>query len=346
MVNSNKRVVYIDVLRCLACFFVIVNHTVSTEISYHDFGCSWIILVTWFFLSKTAVPIFVMITGALLLQKEEPYARTIARIGRIVVVLCCVSIPYQAVYSGLKAGFLTSIRTAVLNIYQDGISNEFWYLYLYIGILLMLPLLRNMRANMQERDYLYFLIIVFFVNGLYPLMILVCPFLNTEANVNLAIFDSYIGYLFWGDYIVRYDKFSMKKHSIYAAIIFILAVALCTVITSKIFMVHKQNFFLLDNVALATTAVPSCCIFVLARNIFMFGYGIEEGNLVSIIGRCTFAMYLVSDAVIYKLKFIYMGLRGLISGIPAVFIYEIIVFFVCYLVARTLISIPGMKRIL
>ena len=346
MVSNHKRVLYIDVLRCIACFFVIVNHTVSTEIPNHDFGCSWQFLITWFFLSKTAVPIFVIITGSLLLQKKEMYVGSFARVGRICVMLCFVSVLYQVVYRGIKISFVQLIKAATLNIFQDGISNAFWYLYLYIGILLMMPLLRSMRVNMQEKDYLYLLIITFLVNGLFPLMALACPILNTAANVNLAMFDSYIGYLFWGDYIVRYDKFSLKKHTIIAAILLMASLVLCTGITSYLYMANEQNFLLLDNVTLATTSIPACCIFVFVRNFVRFASGTRGGKFVTEVGQCTFAMYLVSDAVIYKLKFLYERLRIVISGIPAVLIYEIIVFLVCYLVARTLKSIPGVKKVL
>lgn len=342
--NGTKREIYIDVLRCIACFFVIVNHTASTEITYHTFGGAWIALIIWFFLSKTAVPIFVMITGTLLLQREEAYAKVFARIRKIVVLLFLVAVLYHLAYFGLKGGIIPSIKTMVLNVFQDGISNEFWYLYLYIGILLMMPLLRKMRENMQEKDYLYLLFLTFFIHGLYPLAARLFPVLNTVANVNVAIFDGYIGFLFFGDYIVRYNRFTEKKNSLFALTALLGSLVVCTGITSQAYLSMEQDYLWLDNVTLATTGVPACCIFVLVRNTVTTTAESKIGGVFTEIGQCTFAMYLISDVVIFKLKFLYTGMREIISGVPTVLLYEIVVFVTCYLIAKILRSIPAVKK--
>ena len=346
MTDNKKRTVYIDVLRCIACFFVIVNHTVSTEITYYTFGVPWLSLVAYFFLSKTAVPLFIMITGSLLLRKNETYFSTFKRVLRIVIVLVIVAIIYYFAYFGVKGGVIEIIKSVVLNVFQDGISNEFWYLYLYIGILIMMPLLRKMRSNMQERDYKYLIGISLFINGVYPLLAKLIPALNTVAQFDLAIFESSIAYLFFGDYVKRYDKFTEKKNSIYAAIIILISLVVCTAITSSTYLANQEYWLWLDNIALVTTFLPSCCVFILIRNLYINISDSIVGRVFTDIGQCTFGMYLISDIVILYFKFIYRGLRGIISGIPAVIFYEVFVFVLCYLIIKMLRIIPFVKKLI
>ena len=60
------NVVFLELLRILAAFCVIVNHTNCQDV---EPGFLWGTSVAWFFASKIAVPVFVMITGYLMLQK-------------------------------------------------------------------------------------------------------------------------------------------------------------------------------------------------------------------------------------------------------------------------------------
>ena len=346
MTDKKQRTIYIEVLRCIACFFVIVNHTVSTEITYHTFGASWLFLIAYFFLCKTAVPIFIMITGVLLLSKNETYSKTFKRIVRIVIVLFAVAVLYHLSYFGLKDGIIPSIKTMVLNVFQDGISNEFWYLYLYIGILIMIPLLRKMRSNLQESDYHYLLFISLLVNGLYPILSEYFPALNTVAKVDFTIFESYIAYLFFGDYVERYNRFSEKKHSIYAALVLLASLIVCTIITASTYLNDEEHLLWLDNITLATTFIPSCCIFIIIRNIIRYNPESKLGGVFTEIGQCTFGMYLISDIVIFRFKLIYRWMRDIISGIPAVLFYQLFVFIICYLIIKILRRIPFAKRII
>ena len=75
LTTIKSRKIFIDILRILACFLVIVNHTNSqiflSVTSVNDgIGISYILSMAYFYFSKIAVPIFFMISGALLLNKD------------------------------------------------------------------------------------------------------------------------------------------------------------------------------------------------------------------------------------------------------------------------------------
>ena len=59
-----KREVWLDVLRVLAAFLVIVNHTNSDVFqSVTPQNGTWWLSILWYALCKIAVPVFVMVSG-------------------------------------------------------------------------------------------------------------------------------------------------------------------------------------------------------------------------------------------------------------------------------------------
>lgn len=104
-----------------------------------------------------------MITGALLLGKDESYQQLIKkRILKTVITIIMASAIlkyYMSMYSGTSL----DLRDFFLKVYKDEISGTYWYLYSYLGILLMLPLLRKMANSMEDKDYKYLILLYLFM---------------------------------------------------------------------------------------------------------------------------------------------------------------------------------------
>ena len=86
----NKKV-HIEVLRIVACFLVIVNHTNSYIFLNLTPGRTWLCSVAYFFTSKIAVPLFLFIMGGLLLGKEDSSKKTAQRFVRMLIVFVVAS---------------------------------------------------------------------------------------------------------------------------------------------------------------------------------------------------------------------------------------------------------------
>ena len=88
--RENKKI-HIEFLRMLAMFLVLFNHTETKGFTLYTLEQET--LLHWFYLTlsifvKVAVPIFFMISGALLLPKEESIKEVFQkRILKIVLVL-------------------------------------------------------------------------------------------------------------------------------------------------------------------------------------------------------------------------------------------------------------------
>lgn len=94
---------YLDVLRIVAAFFVIVNHTNSSIFLQGGLEVTTFLSLSWFFCCKCAVPIFFMISGILLLRKKESFTQVFRkRMGRPVCALLIASLLWYLLDHGLS----------------------------------------------------------------------------------------------------------------------------------------------------------------------------------------------------------------------------------------------------
>ena len=86
--NPAERNASIDCLRIFSALFVIVNHTIEELFLSYTTPAdkTWWVSLIWFWMSKTAVPVFVMISGYLLLNRRDSFKKSVERIARTVLV--------------------------------------------------------------------------------------------------------------------------------------------------------------------------------------------------------------------------------------------------------------------
>lgn len=160
---------YIEFLRIAACFLVIVNHTNNGVFESLSPSPTWFCSLTYLFVSKIAVPLFLFIMGALLLEKEDSPKKSAERLFRIFTVLAAASLFYYAYY-GRRSGTAFSLREFLLNLPRQQATNALWYLYLYLALLCMLPILQRLAKALDKRRMEYLLFLSLGVLGTAPLI--------------------------------------------------------------------------------------------------------------------------------------------------------------------------------
>lgn len=151
-----KRLLHLDMLRILAIFLVVFNHTGDRGFMLFAAQTQSVLYFPYMLCSifcKIAVPLFFMISGALLLKKTETLKQLFSkRILRMTVVLLLVSVPY---YFWLHRTQGIGVADFFTYIYGNSATTSLWYLYSYIALLLLLPFLRCMVQTMKRQDYVY-----------------------------------------------------------------------------------------------------------------------------------------------------------------------------------------------
>lgn len=346
MACKTSRVTFLDLLRILACFFVIVNHT-TAEIfqSRTPEGLTWLAAVTYFFSSKFAVPVFFMISGYLLMSRQEPWSQTFRRMGRVVLVILLTGILYW-LYHGLhqeQGADWQAILANIATIHFQTPSNALWYLYNYLGLLLMMPFFGKMASAMTRQDYHIYFLVYGIVFGTIPILSHYFDFVKLNPHFGVPLFSGHITMLFIGQYFRRFQVKSTLRGVFIAGILFLAMLAFNVTLTLQEARAGSENYLFLDNRSYLPIVVQGACVFYMATG---FRCGEKAGRLVSRIGSCTFGIYLLSDLAIDYLKPVFLMLSGVMHPLFAVVLFEVAIFCACLLVTVLLRSIPGLKKLL
>lgn len=189
-------------------------------------------------LTRFAVPVFVMITGALLLGKDDDvFSFLKKRLGRVVLPFLFWSFVYVA-YAFYNedipygADAWANIKQ-VLHQLKYGASYHLWYVYMLIGLYLVIPILGKFIRNASEKDTLYFISVWLLV------MLISQPYLKRyDPQVDTRYFAGYIGYLVLGYYLAN-NEFRGKYMPVLMAGLFAASVAMITIGTSLLYSYYK-----------------------------------------------------------------------------------------------------------
>ena len=195
--DRSRRFEHLELLRIIACFLVILNHTSGYincfvyDKSYMTPGLIFDLFIGM--LVKINVPIFFMITGTLLLSRDRDYRDIFKRAAKTFGILLLFSLVANFCNQGhiYIPGFIRGFATAKV----DG-AGPYWYLYAYIGILLMIPFLRSIAARLSIRDVIYIIIARIVITGIIPMIFL---FLNLITGSNIYLADDFNPVIFTVD---------------------------------------------------------------------------------------------------------------------------------------------------
>lgn len=166
---SNKRL-DIELMRILACFFVIYKHTgVQGFYLFSLYDSSSLTYLMGLFLSvfcKFAVPAFFAISGALLLGRDEGIIAIWKRRAlKVVLALLAWSVLY---YMYLRDWSFN--LSSFLKVFASGnVIYHFWYLYAYLAFIIFLPIMRRLAKALTVREYIYLLTLYLIIYSAMPI---------------------------------------------------------------------------------------------------------------------------------------------------------------------------------
>lgn len=335
-----KRITYFDWLRGAATIAVVVLHMFNMMLAGNDVELLGIPLVlTWtelqLVLTRWAVPIFLMITGALLLDPKrspswEKIGRYVARVLVVLVVFCPI---YNCVSSqSFSLGTIVAGWGKALT--QDS-WDHLWYIYNLIGLYLLTPMLSGyVRATTarQQRDVLLVLAI--------PTLLI--PTFNAATGVHLATFvwvTSSLFYYLLGAYAHQHLKLSgaISLVGVCSIILGMLVVAIQVAVLR-----FYPNWFLKP--ACPVVAAWSLLLFLAAKE-HLDGRPVPRP--LGLLSQLSLAVYLIHPIVYVVLYYRLVWVPY--ETLPPV-IFELVVLAVAFgvtvPVAMLLKRLPGLNKIL
>lgn len=170
MQTANKRLLHIDVLKIIAIYMVLFNHTgsygfVLFTIEQYSFWYPFYLFNAIFI--KIAVPLFFMTSGALLLGKEESYVDILRKRFLKYFLLLIVGSVVEYLYACLRMNHESiSVAYFFKTLYTSKHATAYWYFYAYLAYLLTLPFLRKLAKSLESKDYLWMILLYFVMRAL------------------------------------------------------------------------------------------------------------------------------------------------------------------------------------
>ena len=202
-----ERLYYLDWMRIFATFMVVTIHVSAPIIGtpYYDAPTNWLSANLYESISRASVPLFVMISGALLLgdQRDISYKAFLTkRVSKIFIPLVSWSFIYY-LYQVIDHWYPTfSIKQFISMFLSDSISNHFWFMYMILGIYLTTPIIKIFITHAKKRDIKYFLILWFYVSFIVKIMM---NYFGLSFHIELFHVTNYIGFYVLGYYLSHFD---------------------------------------------------------------------------------------------------------------------------------------------
>lgn len=342
MENSKNRIVYADLLRIIATFAVIVLHVSASkwyEAPIREYN--WQMFNVYDSLVRWSVPVFVMLSGMFFLNpnKEIDFKKLFHKyILRIVLTIIFWGLFYQ--FSEIFAKFILHHESITMKKIVVAFAKipfgppwyHLWYLYMLIGLYLLVPLYRIFTKHTTEKQFLY-LLILFFIFGLcLPFAKKILLYFDSRLNINFGIPElvNYSGYFFAGYYFSKYSVSKKLRITIY---IFAICSFVFTIAgTSYISIKNKEpNGNLYDNL-LPTTMFEALAIFTFIKSIFAKKEISEKlYTFISKLSQCSFGIYLIHD-FIRAVVFMVGITSDFINPLFAVPLTSILIFFISFFI--------------
>ncbi|MBQ3126193.1 MAG: acyltransferase [Clostridia bacterium] len=202
--STQKPQMHLDLLRLFAAFCVIALHVLAPwHSSLPDFGTrTWHVVNILNEVTRTGVPLFLMLTGCLLLPSPStrefgPFYRR--RLSRILIPFAVWDVVYFVVYR-VEAGQPLSLRAFVDELLNQGSAYHFWYVYTLAAIYLLLPFLARALEGCTNRQIFWLVILAAFPATLRIFFNITTPF---YLYLTEPLMEGYLGYVILGYWLSR-----------------------------------------------------------------------------------------------------------------------------------------------
>lgn len=232
-----------DNMRVTATAGVILLHIAANSLS--RFGSvpdgSWWVANIYNSSVRFCVPLFVMLTGALLLRRDYPLKDFLRKkLIRIVFPFLFWSFIYLErkliVLPGHSHGWMDSFHYMLVQLRDGKTSYHLWYVYMIIGIYLFIPVIGKWARNSSEKEILYFLAL-----WLVSLLVTQPAVSDLHTEVQLTYFSGFVGYLVLGYYLSTKD-FANPRRVCYFSVALILAAILITCIGTYWLSASRKSY--------------------------------------------------------------------------------------------------------
>lgn len=352
--GSNKtRIIYIDILRVVSVFSVILLHTSASFVEnlYANDTKIWWIGNIIDSSTRWCVPVLIMISGNLVLdnyKEEKIFIFLSKRFSKILIPLIFWSFLYMLSYDDLVLLPNISIFWIfIIKFYEGNVYIHLWYLYMLVGLYLVTPIIKGYVNNSSKSNIIYFLIICFISNGIIGFLE---KFTELKTDFNLDFFHWSIGYYVLGFFLSnQYISKEIRNKLYIMGIIGLITTVYITYVLTKnnngVLVPHFYSYFAPNIIFM------SIGVFLICKNTSwkkLLNNKLSINRLVINLSNKSFGIYLVHllilNMILSRTMNMLVNIHYLYVGI-AILLISVITFLASYCIVLVLQRIPLFKSI-
>lgn len=388
MIQNNKRILLFDALKSVSALFMTIFHSTLFQQRKNNYYkdnkkyTQYFINCCYATLTRTCSPLFMMVTGCLLLSPKRMYDRpSVHRIyyfKRLKQYLFWV-FPYF--YDEFKSyDWKNNFEGSIISVIYQYIDSHktFWYMKILLTIHLITPAVQASLRNMKRNELEFFLVIYFFsyfginqqrlvnekrvnVNNFGTLFFyfILGPYLFQSAEYAINESSPYVSRMIKGDSLFPFlNKIDMTKKNIRIKLLLLI---LLTVFYGAFFDWFHQMHGKINGYYYIETTNPLCAI--LSSLIFLFFFSCfrkweSEKNYAIILskffyssGSCSMGIYMMNELIIFKIMFyrVFPLLKLNWYGMNTLFFPPLMgtfAFVVCWRLSKFMKKIPFLKDVI
>lgn len=293
-----ERVQFFDLLRCVAAVAVIAIHVLAPY--RHELGVipfdEWFTAVATNGVTRWAVPVFILISGALMLSDKrpfDPHYYVKRRLGKVLVPFLIWSLFYGYLSGWTANGFDAKVSQEVLlNSPQHATYYHLGFFYYFIPLYFVIPIFQWV-VKREDDTPLYLFTVLWLVTTLLYLM-----GIDGFWSHELWLYSGYLplGYILW-------QRIPLTKRSVALVSLLgcaALAITVYMVVTNSLaadkYTVGRWLSYKTLNVVAAASMVFMLCRY--------FGEGLSERTqqVISFISQHSLGIYILHPIFLWPMK--------------------------------------------
>lgn len=338
----------LDLIRIFASFLVILIHTCAIHFySLAPSSPEWQVFNFYDTLSRSCVPLFFMISGALFLSRKKPidlprfFSKNILHLFIIYIVWSFI---YAVSIAGLSTlGTPEGFSSFLLSFLHP--KYHLWFLPAMIGVYLIAPFLQGAAQHWDGRYVSYFCVIFFLFNILintFSLLSLVWENHFADITSWLNGFSIPItfsaGYFVLGYFLYHHPFRNVKSYLLIGAYLF---VVLLSAYLNLLYGIYKN---ITSELLYGYTLLPAFCeaflLFLLFRRIPVNRWSNRTKSAIAFVSKYTLGIYLLHPFVLERLNFNF-GIKPLsFNPLFSTPLIALLTFLICLLITFLLKKIP------
>lgn len=346
--ERSRSIQYINKLRILSIYAVVTAHvTIWLTMAATPYSFNWWLGTILFYACHCSIPVFVMISGALLLDSPrqeslgEFYHKRMVRVG---APLVCWTLVYLCVRAFADHERLTAGRVVEL-ILTANPYYHLWFLYMIAGLYLVTPPLRTFIRHSTRKERVFVIVIM---------LILANAYFQADALLwqnQRSIFTLFVPYI--ALYLCGYELSRIDPRRIPPTKYIILALAVCVLYLAAFAQpfIDRQGGIgpgqrIVFDFFVPPIILPSIAIFWAARYLDAMArptVGIRK-TAIEWVASTTLGIYVLHPLVLIWIQSGLKNHAGDGSFLLGVTLVPLATFAVCYAITSLLMNIPLLRR--